>query len=131
MRRYWRFLIPAGLAVVLIGVLISNLNDNLVYFNPPTEPMERDASAARLRLGGQVVQGTVLPTDGGVEFEVTDGRVAVLVEHTGAPPELFQEGIGVVVEGEWNGTSFRSDTMLVKHDENYSPEDADEPFSES
>ena len=39
--------------------------------------------------------------------------------HSGAPQELFSEGIGVVVEGTWDGTVFHSDTMLVKHDEQY------------
>ncbi len=128
MKRYWKFLVPAGLAVVALGFLIANLNSNLVYFNTPTELMQRQADDARLRLGGQVVPGTVAESATGAVFEVTDGRETVLVDHTGAPPDLFQEGIGVVVEGSWDGSEFHSDTMLVKHDENYSPENPDEPF---
>ncbi len=131
MRRYWKFIIPAGILVVVLGVLIVNLNSNLVYFNTPTELLERAPSDSRVRLGGQVVPGSVEQSATGAVFEVTDGRETVLVDHTGAPPELFQEGIGVVVEGKWDGSEFHSDTMLVKHDENYSPEDPTKPFDGS
>ena len=55
--------------------------------------------------------------------DVTDGREAIAVVHTGAPQELFSEGIGVVVEGTWDGAVFHSDTMLVKHDEQYRTDD--------
>ena len=41
----------------------------------------------------------------------------------GAPQQLFQEGIGVVVEGRWDGKTFYSDTMLVRHNEQYRTED--------
>ena len=38
---------------------------------------------------------------------------------------MFKEGIGVVVEGEWDGATFYSDTMLVRHDEQYRTEDGE------
>lgn len=46
----------------------------------------------------------------------------VPVEYKGIVPDLFQEGSGVVAEGRMlaNGT-FRADTLLAKHDENYIP----------
>jgi cytochrome c-type biogenesis protein CcmE len=76
-----------------------------------------------MRLGGQVVAGSVAETADGVDFLVTDGNTSVAVIHTGAPQQLFQEGIGVVVEGAWDGERFRSDTMIIKHDEQYRTED--------
>jgi cytochrome c-type biogenesis protein CcmE len=54
-----------------------------------------------------------------VAFIVEDCDTSVAVVHTGVPPQLFAEGIGVVVEGTWDGAVFESDTMLVKHDEQY------------
>ncbi len=129
MRRYAKFLVGAGILVAVLGVLIVNLNDNLVYGQTPSEVVERPAGDARLRLGGQVVPDSVERTATETSFLVTDGRVAVPVRHVGAPPDLFQPGIGVVVEGSWDGETFRSDTMLVKHDENYSPEDPERPFT--
>ena len=123
MKRYWKFIIPAGIVVVVLAVLIVSLNASLVYFNTPTELTELEAGDDQLRLGGQVVPGSVVDNTTGVTFEVTDGREAVMVVYSGAPQQLFQEGIGVVVEGVWTGSVFESDTMLVKHDEQYRTED--------
>ena len=134
MKRYWKFIIPAGIVVVVLAVLIVSLNASLVYFNTPTELTELEAGDDRLRLGGQVVPGSVVDNTTGVTFEVTDGREAVMVVYSGAPQQLFQEGIGVVVEGTWDGIQFHSSTMLVKHDENYSTDegeyDPDHPYGE-
>lgn len=120
MKRYRKFVIPAlGVTGVLLGFLFSNLRQNLVYFRTPTEALELRAETGRIRLGGVVEAGSVVTVAGGVRFVVTDGIEAVTVVHQGAPQQLFQEGIGVVVEGQWVGDEFRSDTMLVKHDEQY------------
>jgi cytochrome c-type biogenesis protein CcmE len=127
MTRYWRFLVPAAALLVVLVVLLVNLSSSLVYFITPTELVESAESVeARQRLGGQVVEGSVISQTGGVSFEVTDGRVAVAVRHEGAPQDLFAEGIGVVLEGTWDGSTFQSDTMLIKHDEQYRTEDGKE-----
>ena len=119
MRRYARFVIPAVVIIGVLGILMVNLSASLVYFNTPAEVQEREAGDARLRLGGRVVPGSVVENDATVTFSVEDCETSVKVIHTGVPPELFQEGIGVVVEGVWSGEAFESDTMLVKHDEQY------------
>ena len=125
MRRYARFVVPAlGLVVVLLGFLLFNLKDSLVFFRTPTEVVtETTPGEDRMRLGGQVVGGTVEDTSDGVLFDVSDGTTTIAVVHTGAPQQLFQEGIGVVITGTWNGDRFHSDEMLVKHDEQYRTED--------
>lgn len=119
MRRYAKFVIPAVVLIAVLGILIVNLNASLVYFNTPKEVQAREATEDRLRLGGRVVLGTVVDEGNRVRFEVEDCDTYVDVIHTGVPPQLFQEGIGVVVEGVWTGDAFESDTMLVKHDEQY------------
>lgn len=119
MRRYAKFVIPAVVLIGVLGVLIVNLNASLVYFNTPEEVQARSASEDRLRLGGRVVVGSVVDQGTEVHFEVEDCDTFVDVIHTGVPPQLFQEGIGVVVEGVWTGEAFESDQMLVKHDEQY------------
>lgn len=128
MRRYARFLIPAVVIIGVLGFLMVNLSSSLVYFNTPAELQTREADDARLRLGGRVVPGSVVENDATVTFNVEDCETSVQVIHTGVPPQLFQEGIGVVVEGVWSGEAFESDTMLVKHDEQYrtDAEDYDE-----
>lgn len=127
MRRYRLFVIPAlGLAVVLAGFLAFTISDDLVYYRTPSEvlamPSDR-ADDARFRLGGQVLQGSIAEEPGTVAFVVTDGHEAIRVEHRGTPQQLFREGIGVVLEGSWDGSIFRSDTMIIKHDEQYRTED--------
>ena len=126
MRRYTWFVVAAlGLVAVLAGFLIANIGDDLVYYQTPSEVRE-DASrvgGGRFRLGGQVVPGTIEIAETGVRFSVTDGVATVPIDHEGAPQQLFNEGIGVVVEGTWDGTTFHSDSMIIKHDEQYRTED--------
>jgi len=123
-RRYWRFLLPVGAVAAVLILLLVMLANNVVYFKTPTEIAEGVVDIDdRLRLGGQVAAGTVTDTTDGVSFLVTDGRMSVSVVHVGAPQALFREGIGVVLEGKWDGSVFRSDTMLIKHGEQYRTED--------
>ncbi|MDJ0664134.1 MAG: cytochrome c maturation protein CcmE [Acidimicrobiia bacterium] len=124
MRRYWKFLIPAFVILGILVVLLVNLSSNLVYFHTPTElNTEVTPSTERLRLGGQVVAGSVEEDRESLILTVTDGRESLLVQHDGVVPQLFAEGQGVIVEGVWDGTTFHSDTMLIRHDEQYRTED--------
>ena len=57
-----------------------------------------------------------------MRFEVTDGNKAIPVTYSGALPDLFREGQGVIAEGKMDGAgTFEADTILAKHDENYMP----------
>ncbi|MDP8958086.1 MAG: cytochrome c maturation protein CcmE [Actinomycetota bacterium] len=118
------FLVPGiGLVLVMLGVLLyGNLNRNLVYYLTPTEAVQQQGAfpeGRRFRLGGQVLPGSVSSTSDGLRFELGDGLTTVAVVHQGAVGQLFEEGIGVVVEGSWEGARFASNTMLVRHDEEY------------
>ncbi|MQA17524.1 MAG: cytochrome c maturation protein CcmE, partial [Pseudonocardiaceae bacterium] len=100
----------------------------LVYYLTPDEALEQRADYSdgrRFQLGGFVESGSVTETPDGLRFTVASGSEpgtpSVPVEHHGAPAQLFQSGIGVVLEGAWRGAVFVSDTMKVKHDETYRP----------
>lgn len=126
MRRYRLFMIAmGGLLAVLVGFLIANIGENLVYYRTPTEVVDDPlpATQGRFRLGGLVVAGTVVESATQLTFAVTDGTTTVAVDHVGAPQQLFREGIGVVVEGTWDGAVFHSDSMIIKHDEQYRTEE--------
>ena len=118
-----------GVAAVLVGLLLfGNLNGNLVYFLTPQEAIAKQVefeNGRRFQLGGLVEQGSVVRTADGLRFVVTSepgpDTASVTVTYRGAPSQLFQPGIGVILEGAWEGSEFVSDTMIVKHDENYSP----------
>ena len=118
--------------VVVLLVLITGavawvgtqaLSGNLVYYVTPTELLhQHPAQGERLRLGGQVVPGSVHDVANGVDFVVTDGTTRMTVVHTGSTPALFKTGSGVVLEGIYGSDGvFHSDTMLVKHSEQYRP----------
>lgn len=114
-----------GAIVVLGGFLVyGNLNNNLVYYLTPAEAVEQKAdfgAGERFRLGGFVQKNTVTQTASGVAFSVESDGVEIPVVHSGVPSQLFGPGIGVIVEGSWQDSTFRSDTLIVKHDENYRP----------
>ena len=124
--RYRLLVIPVlGALAVLVGfVVYGNLNNNLVYYLTPAEAVARKAemgSGERFRLGGFVQADSVDRNESGVAFRLESDGVRVPVAHSGVPSQLFGAGIGVIVEGSWDGTVFRSDTLIVKHDENYRP----------
>lgn len=125
-----RLLAPlVGIAALLVGVLaFGDLGPNLVYYLTPTEAVEQRADFGderRFRLAGTVAAGSVEAGATATSFAVTDGPTTIPVVHTGEPPDLFQTDIQVVVEGAWDGETFRSDTMLIQHDETYYPPEDD------
>lgn len=112
-----------GAIVVLGGFLVSgNLNDNLTYYLTPGEAISKRTDfpdGTRFRLGGFVEKGTVVTTRTGLRFTVSGGGGRVNVDYAGAPTQLFRPGVGVVVEGAWQGDAFAADTMIIKHDSDY------------
>jgi cytochrome c-type biogenesis protein CcmE len=119
-------LIGSALAVLVlaVGLVLTALKDSIVFFNSPTDVVEKQvAPGARIRLGGLVKEGSIARGDNlQVRFAVTDGRNTIQVAYQGLLPDLFREGQGVVTEGalDQSGT-FRADSVLAKHDENYMP----------
>jgi cytochrome c-type biogenesis protein CcmE len=124
MKRKWGYAV-AGVAVLAIAgaMIYQALATSLVYFVLPNEyAAEPDRyDARRLRLGGIVADQSVAfdETDLRLTFQVTDGIVSFPVSHFGAPPDLFEENVGVVIEGHFEGDVFMSDNVLVRHSEVY------------
>ena len=124
-------LIGAGLGVLSLaaGLVLYALNDAIVFFNSPTDVVEKHvAPGARIRLGGLVKPGSLVRGDNlQVRFDVTDGNKTVPVSYTGILPDLFREGQGVVTEGALDAVGhFKADSVLAKHDENYMPKEVAE-----
>lgn len=128
MTRKGRRLTLIGLALGVLGVsaglALYALRDNVVFFYGPSEVAEKDvAPGTRLRIGGLVADGSLVKADGEeVTFAITDLKKTVHVSYTGALPDLFREGQGVVAEGVLVAPGqFLADTILAKHDEKYMP----------
>jgi cytochrome c-type biogenesis protein CcmE len=121
-------LIGAGLGVLALAaaLVLTALRDSIVFFNSPTEIVEKQiAPGTRVRLGGLVKPGSLERGEQlAVRFAVTDGNRDIRVAYQGLLPDLFREGQGVVAEGVIEpGGSFRADTILAKHDERYMPKE--------
>jgi cytochrome c-type biogenesis protein CcmE len=121
-------LIGAGLGVLGLAaaLVLFALKDSIVFFNSPTDVVEKHiAPGSRIRLGGLVKPGTLVRGDNlQVSFEVTDGNKSVPVSYTGILPDLFREGQGVVTEGALNTAgTIKADSVLAKHDETYMPKE--------
>ena len=121
-------LLLVGVAFVALAafgfILIGGLDENIVYFVTPTELHEKgdDAVDAPVRLGGQVAPGSVTWDAEALDlrFRMTDGVRDVEVHSSGAPPQMFRDGIGVIVEGRLTSAGiFESDNLMVKHSNEY------------
>jgi cytochrome c-type biogenesis protein CcmE len=121
-RRRWPVLTVVVVLIAVFGFLVyKGLGDATLYFYNADEAVAKKAQLDdhRFRLQGTVEPGTVKDTGDGVDFTVTFNGVEVGVAHRGDPPQLFQENIPVVVEGQWDGDTFDSDKIIVKHSESY------------
>lgn len=117
----------AGFALIALG----GLGENLVYYWGPTELRQAgdEALGATVRLGGQVVEGSIDFNEATTHlaFEVTDGEARVPVRSIGVPPQMFREGIGVIVEGTMTREGyFRSERLMVSHGNEYRAPEAGE-----
>jgi cytochrome c-type biogenesis protein CcmE len=126
--RHKRLAFAGGLllAVGAIAALVFNaFQSNMVFFYTPTQVEAREAPANRtFRVGGLVQEGSVQRDGLKVNFVVTDTAKTVPVRYEGILPDLFQEGKGVVAQGQLNNGVFVAREVLAKHDENYMPPEA-------
>ena len=119
-------LIAAGLGALGLaaGLVLYALSDTITFFYTPTDVVDKGVQpGTRFRLGGLVADGSVVRGQGKtVLFKVTDTEGTLPVSYVGILPDLFREGQGVIAEGTLDaGGTFKADTVLAKHDENYMP----------
>ncbi|MEU8264039.1 cytochrome c maturation protein CcmE [Micromonospora sp. NPDC048999] len=106
------------------GLLVTGaLRDTLTYYRTPAEVLEDPAAAGqRIRLGGDVVPGSLRHDGDLVVFRLAAGGHEITVRQRGVPPETFREGEGAVVEGTLTSDGvFHSDHVLVRHGNEYRP----------
>jgi cytochrome c-type biogenesis protein CcmE len=116
---------------VFAWLLYGGLDKNVVFFLTPGELLAKGTEGydVPVRLGGQVKPGTVKWDDKTLRltFQVTDGKSDVAVQSSGAPPQMFRDGMGVVVEGRFGRDNvFNSTGLMVKHSNEYRPPKAGE-----
>jgi cytochrome c-type biogenesis protein CcmE len=109
-----------GFAVIAAG----RIGNNLVYYWSPSDLIRsgNKAYGASIRLGGLVAPGSLVKTttSNDVQFDVTDLKMTVHVRTHGVPPQMFREGIGVVVEGTMTRDGwFDGSRLMVSHSNEY------------
>ena len=134
-RRLYFLLAGMSALAVAVALALAAFEDNLVFFNSPTDVYAKEVPQdRRFRLGGLVEEESVAKSADGLTttFRVTDLNRAVPVAYTGILPDLFREGQGIVADGRLsaNGT-FVADNVLAKHDENYMPPEVAEALKKS
>lgn len=111
--------------MIISGTILTLLflQENLFYYYTPTALLSQPASTHPVRLGGLVKMNSIqrFPPSLDIQFIVTDDTAEIPVRYHGVPPDLFEEGKGVVAEGVLEGDYFIASQILAKHDENYSP----------
>ena len=106
--------------------IIRALDTNLDFFYTPSEMLSEEIPQnKRIKVGGMVLENSVVRDKTKIFFTVTDYQGSVNVEFDGIVPDLFKEGSGVVVLGYLNDKTIFAEEVLAKHDENYMPPSID------
>ena len=127
-RRRQRFilvgLLLAGVGLAATLALLA-LQENInLYFSPSQVVAGEAPVGTPFRLGGMVVDGSVIrgAENLNIRFDLTDTAQSVSVTYTGILPDLFREGQGIVAQGSIDASGqFTATEVLAKHDETYMP----------
>ena len=118
--------------VLSVFLVLKSLEENVVYFQSPSEIQElTEINNKKIRVGGMVKKDSIVITSNEVNFIITDFKNELNVTYSGSIPNLFAEEKGVVAEGYIKDRSFFiASKILAKHDENYMPPEVKEALGE-
>ena len=118
--------------ILTVFLVLQSLKENVVYFQSPSEIKSLiELSKKRIRVGGMVKEKSVFINSDEVNFIITDFKNEINVVYSGAVPNLFAEGKGVVAEGFLKDKNYFTATkILAKHDENYMPPEVKEAIGD-
>ena len=114
--------------ILTIFLVLKSLEENVIYFVSPTEIKNlAELDKKKVRVGGMVKEGSIQTSSNQISFIITDFKHEINVSFSGAVPNLFAEGKGVVAEGFLRDRNFlNAKKILAKHDENYMPPEVKE-----
>ena len=109
--------------ILSVFLILKSLEENVVYFKSPSDIKTlSETNKNKIRVGGMVKKNSISIKEKKLNFIITDFENEINVSYSGAVPNLFSEGKGVVAEGYLKDKSFFLATkILAKHDENYMP----------
>ena len=109
-----------------VWIIISSLNENIMFFYTPTDLQTNIITQKNIRIGGIVKPNSIKKSHKNGEhvtiFTITDCDNDIIIRHRGILPSLFREGQGIVSIGRMTKNNiFVSEKLLAKHDETYTP----------
>ena len=118
--------------ILTVFLVLQSLKENVVYFQSPSEIKSLiELNKKKIRVGGMVKEQSVSINSDEVNFIITDFKNEINVVYSGAVPNLFAEGKGVVAEGFLKDKNYFTATkILAKHDENYMPPEVKEALGD-
>jgi cytochrome c-type biogenesis protein CcmE len=118
--------------ILTVFLVLQSLKENVVYFQSPSEIKSLiELNKKKIRVGGMVKEQSIFIDSNKVNFVITDFQNEINVVYTGAVPNLFAEGKGVVAEGFLKDKNYFTATkILAKHDENYMPPEVKEALGD-
>ena len=119
-------------AILSVFLILQSLKENVVYFQSPSEIKSLiEISKKKIRVGGMVKEESINIDANKINFVITDFANEINVTYSGAIPNLFEEGKGVVAEGFLKDRNyFLATKILAKHDENYMPPEVKEAIGD-
>jgi cytochrome c-type biogenesis protein CcmE len=118
--------------ILTVFLILQSLKENVVYFQSPSEIKSLiEWDEKKIRVGGMVKVQSVFINSNEINFIITDFKNEINVIYSGAVPNLFTEGKGVVAEGFLKDKNyFLATKILAKHDENYMPPEVKEAIGD-
>ncbi|MDA9679171.1 cytochrome c maturation protein CcmE [Candidatus Pelagibacter sp.] len=118
--------------ILVVFLVLQSLKENVIYFQSPSEITSLiELNKKKIRVGGMVKERSVSINSNEVNFIITDFKNEINVVYSGAVPNLFAEGKGVVAEGFLKDKNYFTATkILAKHDENYMPPEVKEAIGD-
>ena len=131
LRFFFVILILSSL-ILSVFLILKSLEENVVYFKSPSDvKLLVELKNKKIRIGGMVKENSIEISSNEVSFIITDFKNEINVTYSGAVPNLFSEGKGVVAEGYLKDRSFfEASKILAKHDENYMPPEVKEAIGD-
>ncbi|WCR57794.1 cytochrome c maturation protein CcmE [Wolbachia endosymbiont of Ctenocephalides felis wCfeJ] len=103
-------------------LILTTLKENISFFYTVSEAIILPDKQKPIRVGGMVVENSIIHNENEVIFQMTDFNKSVVVKYQGILPPMFSEKSGIVVQGKmFDNGIFLADTVFAKHDENYMP----------
>jgi cytochrome c-type biogenesis protein CcmE len=129
-RKRLKFIVGGAIiSAAVLYLVFSGFQEAVLFHYTVGELLsEGSASPRGARVGGTVVAGSIARGQGdpGIRFRMTSGGSEMDVRYAGFTPDIFGEGVDVVVEGKYDGRTFQAETLMAKCPSKYEGQEFDE-----